>query len=52
MFIFQPHEVNLVNAKPVKKRSKNEDIQPTTTRKNSTPVVQLMPPPQKVNYQY
>lgn len=42
--------MNLGQAKPVKKRTKNDELQPATTRKNSTPIVQLMPPPQKVNH--
>lgn len=49
--IFKPHEVNLAAlAKPKKKKSEETNVAPATvsTRKYTTPIVQLMPPPPKV----
>lgn len=53
-FYLQPHDVNMSLLKP--KRKKNEENGSLTVaaaaasvpRKNSTPIVQLMPPPVKV----
>lgn len=49
--IFQPHDLGGKSTPKPKKKIKNEETKPIS-RKSSAPIVQLIPPPPKVSFNY